>query len=506
MMWFVAASLRGLLLVVAVWAAAVPAAAQLRLPALFSDGMVLQRDAEVAVWGSAAPGQRLAVTFRHRTAKTTVGEDGAWRVVIGPFAAGGPDVLAVRAGEDALDVGDVLVGEVWVCSGQSNMEWALHTARDAEAEVAAARHPRLRLFEVPRRTASAATTDIDARWQECRPETAREFSAVGYFFGRELLAELDVPIGLIQSAWGGTPAEAWTSPEALAQLPEMEPTLAQWAARDRDYDAALARWRDASAAAKEAGARPPARPRGPDDPHHPSALYHGMVTPLLDYAMRGVIWYQGESNARRAFQYRSLFPAMIRDWRRAFGRGDFPFYFVQLANFRVREPLTWAELREAQAEALSEPNVGMAVSIDIGDADDIHPRFKQEFGARLARCALAGTYGRDVVASGPVYSGHEIGDGTVRVRFDHAEGLRARDDAAVGGFELASAEGEFHPAEAVIDGSTVVLRCAAVPDPAHVRYAYTDDPATANLANGAGLPAAPFRTDQRDWTTRTAHH
>lgn len=489
-----------------------PSQQGLRPAGVFSDHMVLQRGGPVGVWGRAAPGSSVRVEIAGRTAEGSCDARGRWRVELPELPAGGPYQLVLKArppdpaaDAEVVTLRDVLVGEVWLCSGQSNMEWPVRRAMNAEQEIAAADHPRIRLFKVRKvvsRTPLEDTTggwrDRTWRWVRCSPESVPEFSAVGYFFGRELQAALDVPVGLIQAAWGGTPAEAWTSRETMEAHGEFAPILERW----QQVDRAFARWREAAAKAREAGKKPPAPPRRrPDHPHRVSGLYNGMIAPLLGFSIRGVIWYQGESNASRARQYLDLFPAMIRDWRRSFGREELPFLFVQLANFRVRgQPESWAELREAQRRALELPATGMAVTIDIGDPGDIHPRNKQEVGRRLALLARARVHGEDVVCSGPSFESVERVGRTLRLAFDQE--LRTADGGPPRGFEIAGPDGRFVPARARLEGRTVVLEAEAVAAPAAARYAWTDAP-SCNLVNTAGLPASPFRTD-RDWKWVTA--
>ena len=463
------------------------AVGQVELPALFSDGAVLQRRAPLRVWGRAAPGATLEVGLRRlRGGETEADELVAWGKAdpSGRFEVELPP--AEFAGSAELRVGDevrrVSLGEVWICSGQSNMEWPLAWAGEPEREVAAADRPGLWLFKVPRCVASepraelASGFDIEGAelalggWRACTPETALMFSAVGYHFGRELRAGLeeDVPVGLIHCAWGGTAAEAWTTPERLAGDPALADSLA----------------------------------RELEGPNAHSALWNGMVAPLSRLSIAGVIWYQGEANVSVAEQYRELFPALIASWREAFGSPELPFLFVQLAAYLQRrvEPSdsAWAELREAQAMALALPNTGLACAIDIGDPIDIHPKNKREVGRRLALLALRDVYGRERVAEGPRFAGLEplLGAGSLRVHFDHALGLRSTEggDGVVRGFAVAGEDGRYHWAEARIDGESVVVSSPSVPRPVHVRYAWADNPA-ATLENGVGLPAVPFRTD-----------
>ena len=444
----------------------------LTVASVFGDHMVLQRGRPIPVWGFGRPDDSIVVTLGDQRVEGVVQPTGRWRVELPAQPAGGPFELKVHSSQE-WTFRDVLIGEVWICSGQSNMAWPVVRSDDAEAEIAAAKYPRMRLLHVKRNSSEHPIRRLQATWKECSPETVERFSAVGYYFGRELHRELDVPIGLIASACGGTPAEAWIRPPALAADADFRPILTRWS-----------EW--------------------PNKGHRPSGLFHGMVAPLTRFSMRGVIWYQGEANANRAYQYRKLFPALITDWRAAWGQGDFPFLFVQLASYHVRVPETWAELREAQLMALELPNTGMAVTIDVGNPKDIHPRNKQDVGKRLALWALAETYGRDLVYSGPLVSSVERELGGLRVRFRHTGGgLVARGGGELRGFEVATASGLFAPARALIDGETVVVTSDRVPDPVHVRYAWTDTP-DGNLMNAEGLPASPFRNDDRPGFTEDA--
>jgi len=499
-------------------AAAVPA--DVTLPALFADHMVLQQKALVPLWGRADAEERVTVSLTDRSGKvvqavsTITDRKGAWRVTLKPIEAGGPYGLTVR-GKNTVTREDILIGEVWVCSGQSNMQWPVSRSSNAEREIAASDHPRIRLFTVTRRVSIEEQSDVKGKWEVCTPSAVPGFSAVGFYFGRELLRHLDVPIGLIHSSWGGTPAEAWTRRAALERHEIARPILERYDRAVAGYPEALKRyearvkaWKVKAAAARAEGKRPPWRPGkpyGPGHPHSPSGLWGGMIAPLTPFAIRGVIWYQGEANASRAYQYRTLFPVMIKDWRDAWGQGDFPFLFVQLANFEPAKNrpahATWPELREAQAVALSLPGTGMALAIDIGNPRDIHPRNKQEVGRRLALQACAVAYGEQLVSSGPVFERAKRKDTEVVVWFKNTGGgLMARGEK-LEGFEIAGRDRKYHPAVARLSRGpalrqVVVLSSPRVPEPLHVRYAWADNP-RCNLYNQEGLPAAPFRTD--DW-------
>ena len=627
----------------------------MKLASLFCDHAVLQRDLPIPVWGWAEPGETITVSLAGNQAAATAGADGAWRATLPALPAGGPHEMAV-AGRETIVLRDLLIGEVWVCSGQSNMQMTLNTVQNGEGEVAESDYPNIRLFTVPNIPAMAPKADIEAAWKVCSPITSGPFSAVGYFFGRKLHKELDVPVGLINTSWGGTVAEAWTSSEGLHSAPELkgiadlldglDPTdagaaafqqaMEAWnnannrkdtenlgypqgwadpAAPDADWDSmrlpaywkthglvingvlwfrlevdvptawagqeltlslgtidkadatyfnnvkvggvtledredaynvrrvytvpgALVRagrnliavrifshvwaggmvgrteelylacgqesiplageWRYRVEAEFGNFTGPASMPLGEGNPNTPTVLFNGMIHPLLPYGIHGAIWYQGESNAARGMEYRTLFPAMITDWRKHWGQGDFPFYFVQLANFGAGTDSgfdsQWAELREAQTMTLALPNTGMAVIIDIGESTDIHPHNKQDVGLRLALNALAKTYGRDVACSGPMLREARVEGNAIRLCFDHAEGLTSLGELT--GFAIAGADRQFTRADAVIDGETVVVSSPAVPAAVAVRYGWAEDP-KCTLYNQAGLPMSPFRTD--DW-------
>ncbi|MBC8101615.1 MAG: sialate O-acetylesterase [Cytophagales bacterium] len=496
--------------------------ADVRPAALFTDDLVLQRSQRLPVWGRADPGEAVTVTLGKSAASAVAATDGKWMVTLPPQKAATGLTLTI-AGKNTRTLRNIAVGEVWVCAGQSNMELPLSKARDAEAEIAAATLPDIRLFKVQNAVSDTPRPDVRAvggAWKVCEPASVRQFSAVGYFFGRELHRRLKVPIGLISSDWGGTPAEAWTSRPALEASPELRPLLTDWEARIAAHPSKLSiyesetlpQWQAAVEKATADGKRPPGKPQspdGPDSPQRPATLFNGMIAPLMPYAIKGVVWYQGESNAEtpaRAAQYRTLFPTLIRDWRARWGGGDFPFLFVQLANWlpvqtKPVESDSWPLIREAQADTLSLPHTGMATAIDLADLDhpnDIHPKNKQDVGLRLALVALATEYGQKTVYSGPVLERMEIKDRQVRLRFRHADGgLKARDGGtAPRGFAISGADGVWKWADATMSGDTITLSNADIPTPTAVRYNWARNP-IGTLINGAGLPAVPFRTDTK---------
>lgn len=630
--------------------AALPGAAhaQLEVSRLFADHMVIQRDVAVPVWGTAPPGTRITVTFDDERYEATADGEGRWRVELAPHAAGGPHTMTIEGAGERREVRDVLVGDVWVASGQSNMEWTVADAMNAEAEIAAADDAAIRHFKVPQSWAlEPEETLAGGTWSAASPATVGEFSAVGYFFARALREHVDVPIGLLNTSWGGSRIEPWMSAEALgmsdgeiaalatreaderrrildqlrsrlSELPETDAGLVDGEARwadpaldvsaweeiavpglwegagyegmdgiawyrttfelseaeaasgvrlglamidDRDqtwvngelvgetngyniarvYEVAPGQLRagtnvvairvddtgggggihgDPSGLYVETGTtrRPLAGPwrfkvgavrvdGGSQKNQIPTLLYNKMVHPIIDYPVAGFLWYQGESNAgsvENARAYRELFPTMIQSWRELWGQGDLPFLWVQLANFMAPddEPPAesgWAVLRESQTATLALPNTGQAVIIDLGEADDIHPRNKQDVGKRLALLARKVAYGEELVHSGPVYRSHEIRDGRVEITFDHVGGglVTRGADGVVGGFAVAGEDGRYVWADAVIEGDRVVVSSPQVPRPVSVRYAWGNNPVRANLYNQEGLPAAPFRAGER---------
>jgi sialate O-acetylesterase len=495
--------------------------ADVRLPAVIGDNMVLQTGTRVSLWGWADPNEEINVHVSWSKVDWTIQADsqGKWIFQTASPQTGGPYEIAFK-GKTTITVKNILAGEVWACSGQSNMEMAVQSSANAKEEIAAADYPQIRLFTVEKKVAEKPLDDCKGKWVVCSPQTAGGFSAAGYFFGRELHKEIKQPIGLIHTSWGGTPAEAWTSPAALQENPNLEPILTRYKQALETlpqamtkYKEDLAKWQEAVKQAKADGKQPPSRPGaplGPDNPNSPSGLYNAMIAPLVPYTIRGVIWYQGESNAGRAYQYRDLFPTMIKSWWTAWeqeGQEDFAFLFVQLANFMPvkEEPgdSTWAELREAQLMTLELPNTGMAVITDIGDAKDIHPKNKQDVGKRLALWALANTYGKNVVYSGPMYKSMVKKGHTIVLDFNHlGGGLVAKGGEPLKGFAIAGADRKFVWADAKIDGDKIVVSSEKVADPVSVRYAWADNP-VCNLYNKAGLPASPFRTDT--WPGVTAN-
>ncbi len=492
--------------------------AAVKLPSLFSENMVLQANSKDAVWGTADPREKVTVTLEGASAFTTADADGNWKLEIGPLPPGGPYVMKV-SGKNTIEIKNVLVGQVWLCSGQSNMtfavarhlDWTDTGTENFKKEVASADYPRIRMFTVAETVAGKPQKYVPGHWDITSPVTVGNFSAVAYFFGLNLYKELNEPIGLIHSSWPGTPAESWTTMPTLESSPAFADILARWRKMDEDYPASMAHysqelheWEEASKKAETAGSPIPTAPRLPFDPRNfswrPAGLYNAMIAPLIPYRIKGAIWYQGESNGSRPVQYRTLFPDMIRDWRRAWGEGDFPFLFVQLASYQsVLPPSNWPLLREAQLQTLSLPDTAMVVTIDIGSARRVHPRNKQEVGRRLSLAARALAYDQKVIYSGPIYSSMQIEGNKIVLHFKHlGGGLVARrysgTPEGLVGFEIAGADQKFAGAFARIEGDTIVVQSREVTKPVAVRYAWQDYP-ICNLYNEAGLPASPFRTD-----------
>ena len=477
--------------------------AELKLISIFSDNMVLQSDIVAPVWGTAEAGQEVTVSIAGQKKSAKAGADGKWIVKLDPLKAGGPHELAINA----ITLKNVLVGEVWVCSGQSNMEMSVNSSNNANEEKANAAHPKIRLFTVVKRQADAPASDIldgqgkpVAGWKECGPDTVGGFSAVAYFFGRELQQKLGVPVGLIHTSWGGTPAEVWTSDRVIQSRPEFKNYVNSYAKRQEDYEKALPKYKEDVEKAKAEGK--PA-PKALNKPMKLSCLYNGMIAPLIPYGIKGAIWYQGESNAGQAKLYQTLFPSMITNWREDWGQGDnFPFGFVQLANYLPRKDQpgdsNWAELREAQTMTLSLPKTGMAVIVDIGDAKDIHPKNKQDVGKRLAYWAESQVYGtKDVVYSGPIYESMKVEGNKAVISFKHVGGGLVAKGEKLTGFAIAGEDRKFAWAEAKIEGDKIVVSCDPVAKPVSVRYAWAHNP-ECNLYNKEGIPASPLRTDSWD--------
>jgi len=496
-----------------------PLCAAVRLPGIWQHNMVLQRDQRLPVWGWAKPGEEVTVQFGGQTIMTMADQSGCWRSVIGPFSANDePWNLIVSGARSTRILTNILVGDVWLCSGQSNMEWPVQNARNSNAEIAAATNGLIRLATVHRATALEPARDAKITWAVCSPLTVPSFSAVGYFFARELQPQLRVPFGIINSSWGGTPIESWTSRAMLdsihfmtARLERSDAAVRNYspAAAQRQYEQDLAQWSNAVREARAKNQRVPPAPQLSNpysSPWQPASLFNAMIAPLIPYGLRGFLWYQGEANASDAKAYQTLFPAMITDWRSRWGNGDLPFLFVQLANFMAvqQEPsqsnATWPFLREAQTMTLRVSNTAMACTIDLADPDNpdnIHPKNKQDVARRLALAARHVAYGEKLVYSGPLFREARVTNAHIMVSFDHVGGGLIARGGPLKGFAIAGADKQFVWADAVIHGPHILVSSTNVPAPVAVRYSWANNP-VGNLYNVEGLPAVPFRSDNWD--------
>ncbi len=497
--------------------------AEIKLPAVIGDHMVVQQSKPVTIWGWAGKNEQVTVRLAGQEKQARASADGKWQAVFDPLKAGGPALEMTVRGEKGPDivVKDILVGEVWLCSGQSNMEWAMDWLPNPNPEIMRAAHPNLRLFLVPKRTADRPKDDVIAKWALCSPASVRPFSAVAYYYGLELHLKLGVPVGVIESAWGGTLIEPWTPPAGFAAVPDIKPILDKQAASYEDYrkvlEKALPAWdlwvHETQKALKAKSIMPPQPepdfPTNPyEDPQAPTALYNGMIHALTPFAIRGAIWYQGESNRNDGLLYEKKMEALIKGWREVWKLGDFPFYYVQIAPYDygydrdmagspvvddLRLPLLW----EAQANVLHLPNTGMAVVTDIADLRNIHPTNKIDVARRLALWARAKIYGeKDLVSSGPLYRSMTVEGDKAKIAFDSiGGGLITNDGQPPVWFEIAGDDHIFYRAEAEIAGDTIIVRSPRVASPKAVRFGW-HQLAVPNLANKEGLPALPFRTDR----------
>lgn len=444
---------------------------KIKTPSFISDNMVLQQNFSAPIWGWAEKDSKIIIipSWGKKNYQTTADQNGDWSIKIKTPSAGGPYSIIIN--NDTLK--NILIGEVWICSGQSNMQWSLEQSENSKAEIPKADFPNIRMFYAARDNARQPNKDVYGSWKECTPEVAKTFSAVAYYFGKELFKELNVPIGLLHFSWGGSPAQAWTNPEVLAKTKEGKYYLDLFNEKIKNT--------------------PPGElPRNYRDP---GANYYGMIKPLIPFAIKGAIWYQGENNVFEHEMYRNLFETMITNWRNDWGQGDFPFYFVQLAPFNYSKPVVGAALRDAQRESLEIKNTGMAVTLDIGNPDDIHPKNKLDVGKRLALWALAKTYNKNnIVFSGPIYKSMKVKENKIILQFDYiGSGLLCKGEKLTN-FTIAGEDKVFHKADAVIEGNEILVSSNNVKTPAAVRYAFenTDQP---NLFNKENLPASTFRTD-----------
>lgn len=487
----------------------VAAHAEVRLPHVISDHAVLQREGPIHIWGWATPGARLSARFHDQTVPAVASELGKWSLWLAPERSGGPYTLTISGDGPERVVSDLLVGDVWFASGQSNMEIPLDgfpgsaVIKDAAQEIVSAKNPKLRLLLVDEKSSDVPVDDITATWTICTPETARHFSAVAYFFGREIAAKEDVPIGLVDSTWGGTPADSWISLDTLGSNPELLPAFAsraQFADNQADVDANVAAEKADDAAAVRSGKPKPAHPWHPyESSWLPAGLYNGMIAPLTPMSIKGFLWYQGETNSAhdRAPYYETLFSSLIADWRMHFAQGNLPFLFVQISSFNSPGE-DWGRVRDAQRRTLDVADTAMAVTLDVGLADNVHPPDKQTVAARLALAARHMVYGEQVAFQSPLFreaTAELQPDASIamRVWFNHGEGLTYRGKPATG-FEIAGADRKFSPAVARVEGQTVMVSSPAVAKPAYVRYGWMGVVENA-LYNAAGLPASTFSSE-----------
>lgn len=503
-------------------ALAVSAQAEIKLPSIIGDNMVLQQKQANPIWGWDTPGTDVTVQFAGQTKTAKAGADGKWTVKLDAVPANAqPAVLSIK-GTTSKELKNVLVGEVWICSGQSNMQWNVGSTWDADLEIAMAKHPGIRLISVPQVGTQEPQQDFKGQWVECSPATVGPFSAVGYFYGKVLHSMLNVPVGLINDAWGGSAAEAWVRRDVLEKDARFKDLIAGWVQREKDlssdkakqdYDKAIADWNKKKEEA--AKAKQPFTVRAPQSPQQtlggnarPGNIYNGVLLPTIGYGIKGVIWYQGESNAGRAYEYGYLFPLMIEHWRKEWKQGDFPFYWVQLADFMPETPTpgdsAWAELRESQTKTQNAiKNGGQAVIIDLGEANDIHPRNKRDVAERLARLALVKDYGLKLPYRSPEYKSIAIKGDKAAVTLDTFGGtLRTIDVSEVKGFAICGEDQKWVWATAKITGKdTLEVSAAGVAKPVAVRYAWANNP-VCNLLTTDGLPVTPFRSDDFPMTTK----
>jgi sialate O-acetylesterase len=495
---------------------AMPLMAEVGVGSLFQDHLVLQRDQAVPVWGTAEVGEKVTVSVAGVEGSATAGADGRWMVRLPAMRGGGPHVMRIE-GTNVVELKDVMVGEVWLCSGQSNMDFTMASTekrsyagvRDAEEEIAAANHPQIRQFSAEWTMRDEPQDSVAGEWAVCSPNSAGDFSAVGYFFARKLSQELKVAVGIINCSYGASTCEAWMSREAVEGDEALRPLWDAYQKKREEfsakpdalaaYEAAHAKWSEAFKERGRAAGRAPKHPDPVQDQHHPSVLFNGMIAPVLPYGVRGAVWYQGESNTGNTAMYAGLQQALVKDWRARWGQDRFAFHAVLLAGFHAPKPepaeSRLASFRESQCAILNLPDTGIVSAVDVGDEKDVHPRNKQDVGLRLALSALERTYQKPVVGSGPMWDGVELEGERMRLRFRNVGGGLMSRGGALKGFAVCGKDGRFRHAEARIEGDTVVVFSAEVKEPVKARYAWADHPVGANLYSAAGLPAFPFRTD-----------
>lgn len=506
-------SMRCLAVVVTLFAVATPARANVKLPNIFTDHMVLQQAQKNKVWGLADAGEEVTVSIDKQTQKTTAGSDGKWSVMLDQLGVGGPYDLTIK-GKNEIKITDVLVGEVWICSGQSNMQWTVNQANDPDLEKVSAKYPKIRMINFPQTGSQEEIWSHDDRkWMVCSPETVGSFSAVGYFFARQLHQTLDIPIGMINNAWGGSACEAWVPRDVLNKAGERNASLKglmdRWVETEAKNNQLIPELTAKESSLTEDQKKELKAAKGlMTGNSRPGNIYNGVLKSHLGYGIKGAIWYQGESNAGRAYQYRDLFPLMIQTWRKEWNQDNFPFYWVQLADFYPEKPQpddsSWAELREAQTMTMARlPRTGEAVIIDIGEGKDIHPKNKVDVARRLARWALAKDYNVSVPYHSPQYKSVEWKGNKMILSFNYVDGgWRPFDVNEPRGFSIAGEDGKFVWANAAIrkEDNTVEVWADSVPAPVSVRYGWADNPIV-NMYNNAGLPLTPFRTDGRPGVT-----
>lgn len=476
------------------------------LPSLFANYAVLQYGKPVPIWGMAEPGEEITVSYLDQTKKTTAVETGHWMVKLDAMKPGLKGELVV-SGENTVRFSDVVTGAVWLFSGQSNMSFQLKATGDKEA-IAAAANSDIRFFFIPLNNIDTPQYDLNGRWLVCAPQSAGDFSAVGYYFARDYQAAAGIPVGVISSSKGGSTIEAWMSREALTDSGMINTVLSRWndmlsaySKNQAEYEQTkVPAWEATVETARAAGKPLPPKPQpprgGPGDYYRtPMGLYNGMIHPLMPYGLEGIAWYQGESNASKSEEYAGLCKAMISAWRKGFKQEDLPFLYVQLPNYIIsgdRSDQMWAHMREVQAGLLSIPRTGMAVTIDVGDPHDVHSKNKKPVGERLSLLARAMVMKENVLYTGPQFQTAEKKSAVIQIQFDFADGLMTRDGASPGGLEVAGSDGTFHAAKAEIVDETLLVSSPEVAQPTMVRYAWENNPVNANLINRAGLPAAPF--------------
>ena len=449
------------------------ASAEIKLPSIISDNMVMQQNTPVHIWGNALQGEKIKITILKQNISIEANEKGYWETWLAPMKAKNAVSMTI-SGNNSITINNILIGEVWLASGQSNMEWDVSQSDNADQEIKDANYPLIRLFVPKKGISDTIQTDIEGKWVLCSPETIKNFSAVGYFFGRGLHKKLAVPVGLIEAAWGATNCQSWTALNAIQADPRLNYVTEDWQ----------------KIAYRSSQQKKPSKDK-------PGVIYNAVIAPLSHYTIKGVIWYQGEANAyeRVSFPYRYLFPTLIQSWRDAWNQGDFPFLFVQLSTL-FKHPY-WPVLRESQTETLKLRNTAMAVSIDVGDSTNAHYKNKQAIGYRLELAARNMVYGENIESSGPMFRQKTIENNRIRIWFDHAKGLKPDKSTLLTGFAIAGADGRYLTASATIEGETIVLSNPSISKPVNARYAFKDAPVV-NLVNADNLPAVPFRTDIRN--------